>query len=58
MHEEHFLSSWLRKDVEGKREEREKMNKEAKEEECNSGKRNFVEKRKGGETASRETKEE
>ena len=32
MHEENFLSSWLREDVEGKEEEREKMNKEAKEE--------------------------
>ena len=30
MHEENFLSSWLRWDVEGKEEEREKMNKEAK----------------------------
>ena len=38
MHEENFLSSWLREDVDGK-EEREKMNKEAAEEESNCGKR-------------------
>ena len=30
MHEENFLSSWLRKDVEGEEEERERLNKEAK----------------------------
>ena len=33
MHEENFLSCWLRQDVEGKGEERENMYKEAKEEE-------------------------
>ena len=30
MREENFLSSWLRKDVEGEEEERERLNKEAK----------------------------
>ena len=39
MHEEKFLSSWLRKDVEGTEEKREKMKEEAKEEENKSGKR-------------------
>ena len=38
-HEESFLSSWLREDVEGKEEERERLNKEAKEEGSRSGKR-------------------
>ena len=38
MHEENFLSSWLREDVEGK-EERKKMEKEAREVECRGGKR-------------------
>ena len=48
-HEEHFLSSWLCGDVEGKAEEREKVNKEAKEESCKSGKRELEgEKAKGG----------
>ena len=37
MHEENFLSSWLREDVEGTEEEMEKMNKEAKEEESKRG---------------------
>ena len=41
MHEENFLSSWLREDVEGKTAEMEKVNKEAKEEKCNGGKREF-----------------
>ena len=39
MHEEHLLSSWLREDVEGKTAEMEKANREAKEEESKSGKR-------------------
>ena len=39
MHEDNFLSRWLREHVEGKEEEREKLNKEAKEEESKSGKR-------------------
>ena len=30
MREENFLSSWLRKDVEGEEEERDRLNKEAK----------------------------
>ena len=38
-HEGNFLSSWLREDVEGEEEERETMNKEAKEEESRNGKR-------------------
>ena len=39
MHEENFLlSCWLREDVEGKEEDREKMNKEAEEEESKRGK--------------------
>ena len=46
LHEENFLSSWLR-DVEGKAKEREKVNSEAKAEECRSGKREF-EGEKGG----------
>ena len=46
MHEENFLSSWLQEDVEGKEEEREKMNKEAKEEESRSGKREVEGERK------------
>ena len=33
MHEENFLGSWLREDVEAKEEEKNNMNKEAKEEE-------------------------
>ena len=39
MHEENFLSSWLREDVAGKEEERERLNKEAKEEGRTNGKR-------------------
>ena len=39
MHEEHFLSSWLREDVEGKEEEKERLNEEAKQEGSKSGKR-------------------
>ena len=38
-HEENFLSSWLRADVEGEEEDRERLNKAAKEEESKSGKR-------------------
>ena len=39
IHEANFLSSWLRGDVEGKEEERERLNKEAKEEGRTNGKR-------------------
>ena len=39
LHEENFLSSWLREDVEGKEEERARLNEEAKQEESRSGKR-------------------
>ena len=39
MHEEHVLSSWLRRNVEGRAAQKETMKKEAKEEESNSGKR-------------------
>ena len=39
MHEENFLSSWLGKDVEGKEEERKRLNEEATREESKSGKR-------------------
>ena len=37
MHEENFLRSWLREDVEGKAEDVEKVNKKAKDEECKHG---------------------
>ena len=37
IHEEHFLSGWLGKHVEGKAEEVEKTSREAKEEESKSG---------------------
>ena len=39
MHEENFLNSWLREDVERKVEERERLNEEAKQEESKHGKR-------------------
>ena len=39
MHEDHSLSSWLRDSTEDKAEEIEKVNREAKEEECKHGKR-------------------
>ena len=39
MHEDNFLSSWLWEDVEGKDEERGRLNREAKREESKSGKR-------------------
>ena len=39
MHGDNFLSSWLREDVEGTEERRKKMDKEAREEESRSGKR-------------------
>ena len=39
MHEENFLSNWLREDVAGKEDERERPNEEGKQEESNSGKR-------------------
>ena len=47
MNEEDFLSSWLREDVEGEVEEMERLNKEAKEEESVSGKREVGETGKG-----------
>ena len=37
MHEENFLSSWLLEDVDGKVEERERLNEEAKQEEVKVG---------------------
>ena len=46
MNEENFLSSWLREDVEGTEERRKEMDKEAREEERRSGKRE-VEMEKG-----------
>ena len=39
MHEENFLSSWLREDMEREQEERKRLNEEAGREESNSGKR-------------------
>ena len=39
MHEENFLSSWLRENVEGEEEERERLNEEAKQEGSKSVKR-------------------
>ena len=45
VHEDNFLSSWLRKDVERKAEEMEELNRDSKEEECKSGKREFEEKK-------------
>ena len=39
MHEENFLTSWLRVDVEGKEERRKKADKETREEVSRSGKR-------------------
>ena len=42
MHEEHFLFTWLREDMEGKAEDMEKASRESKEEELNSGKREVV----------------
>ena len=39
MHEENFLSSWMREDVEGKEEERARLNEEAEQEESKRGKR-------------------
>ena len=39
MHEENFLSSWMREDVEGKEEQRERLNEEAEREESKRGKR-------------------
>ena len=47
IHEANFLSSWLRGDVEGKEEERERLNKEAKEEGRTSGKERWRETGKG-----------
>ena len=49
LHEGYFLSSWLREDVEGKEEERERLNKEAKEEESKSGKTEVEGEREGAE---------
>ena len=49
MHEDNFLSRWLREDVEDKTEEIEKAIREATEEVCQSVKSEFEgEKRKGG----------
>ena len=45
MHQENFLSSSLREDVEGKEGERRRMNKEANEEQSKSRKREVEEKR-------------
>ena len=45
MYEDKFLSSWLRKDLEGMEERREDMDKKAREEESRSGKRKRREKR-------------
>ena len=39
MHEENFLSSWLREDVEGVKAEIQRLNEESKQEESKSGKR-------------------
>ena len=39
MHEENFLSRWLREDVEGTEERKKKLNRETKEEEQKEGKR-------------------
>ena len=50
MHEESFVSSWLREDMEGKTAEVEEMNKRAKEEEAKSEKK---EKLRVEETGSR-----
>ena len=46
MYEDKFLSSWLRKDLEGMEERREDMDKKAREEESRSGKRGRREKRR------------
>ena len=46
-HEENFLSSWLREDLEGREAEMERLSEEAKQAESKSGKRE-VEKEKGG----------
>ena len=55
MHEENFLGSWLREVVEGKEEEREKMNKEAREEEKKVGIERWREKGKGLGLAAKES---
>ena len=47
MHEENFLSGWLREDVEGRKAKMERLNEEAKQEERNSGKREVERRRKG-----------
>ena len=52
MHEANFLSSYLRGDVDGKEKEREKINKEAKEEERKIGKREVEGEREAVETSS------
>ena len=39
MHEENFLSSWLREDVEGLKAEMQRLNEEAEQEESNRGER-------------------
>ena len=53
MHEENFLSSWLREDVECEVEERERMDKEATVEESKSGKREVEGERERVETSSK-----
>ena len=50
MHEENFLGSWLRQDVEGKEEERKMVNKEIKEEESKRGTREVEGERERAET--------
>ena len=47
MHEENFLSNWLREDMEGEKVEMEKLNQEARQEGSESGKRE-VEGERGG----------
>ena len=47
MHEENFLSRWLREDVEGKGEEREKLNRKPKKRKENVGKERWWEKGTG-----------
>ena len=47
MHEENFLSSWLREDVERKEEERKRLNEEAEQEESKSGNREVEAEGKG-----------
>ena len=48
MHEENFLSGWLREDVEGKLQEEEEMRRRTKVEETKSGRRRLREKLREG----------